>query len=136
MNIVAYFTDAGSPATGLTPTISVWDLSGSVIVNAQNMVEVAGGFYSYNFSTYDEDEDYVIRADGGGSLSNSDRYVYSTNETANVGKILKIEKGKWEITGNQMIFYDDDGTTPIYTYNLQTKSGSPTERDVYRRVPI
>ena len=135
MNIIAFFTDKGTPKTGLSPTLDVWTAAGSQVVTAQAMTEIAGGFYSYDFTTYDEDEDYCIRADGTSTLSGSDRYLFSTNETAGVGNILKIEKNKWEIKGNQMIFYDDDNTTAIYTFNLQTKNGTPTEKDVYKRVP-
>lgn len=135
MNIISFFTDNGTPQIGLSPIIDIWELDGTQIVTAQAMTEIAGGFYTYNFSTYDEDEDYCIRADSV-TLTGSDRYLYSTNETAGVGKILQIEKGNWEIKGNQMIFYDNDGTTEIYKFNLQTKNGSPTEKDVYRRVSV
>ena len=136
MNIIAFFTELGVPKTGLSPTVDVWTIPGSQVVIAQAMTEIAGGFYTYDFTTYDEDEDYVIRADGTATLTGAERYVYSTNETAGVSKILQIEKGKWEIKGNQMIFYDSDGATPIYTFNLQTKSGSPTEKDVYKRIGV
>ena len=135
MNIIAFFTDAGTPKTGLSPTIDVWTLDGTQIITAQAMTETAGGFYYYNFTTYDEDENYCIRADGTSSLSGADRYVYQTNENGATGKILKFLKNKWEIKGNQMIFYDDDGITALYTYNLMTKNDSPTERDVYKRSP-
>jgi len=110
VNIIAFFTEIGISKTGLSPIIDVWTLDGTQVVTAQAMSEVAGGFYSYDFTTYNEDEDYCIRADGTDTLSGADRYVYSSNETANVGKILQIEKGKWSIKGNQMIFYDTDGT--------------------------
>lgn len=136
MNIIAFFTESGTPKTGLSATIDVWTLDGSQVVTAQAMTEVAGGFYTYEYTTYDEDEDYCIRADGSATLSGSDRYVYSTNETAGVGKILQIEKGKWSIKGNQMIFYDTDGTTALYTYNLTTKNGTPTEKDVFNRTEV
>jgi len=135
MNIIAFFTENGTPKTGLTPTIDVWTLDSTQVVTAQDMTEVAGGFYYYDFTTYDEDLDYVIRADSV-SLSDSDRYVYSSNETAGVGKILQIEKGNWEIKGNQMLFYDTDGTTVLYTFDLQNKSGTPTERDVFKRLGV
>ncbi len=135
MNIIAFFTNKGTPKTGLSPTLDVWKLDATQVITSQAMTEIAGGFYYYDFSAYDEDIDYVIRADGTSTLSGADRYVYSTNETAGVGKILKIEKGKWIIEGNQMKFYDDDGTTVLYTFNLQTKSGTPTERDVFKRIP-
>ena len=136
MKITSFFTDAGSPKTGLSPTLDVWTLDGTQVVTAQAMTEIAGGFYYYDFTTYDEDEDYVIRADGTDTLSGAERYVYGNNENAPNGKILKLLKNKWEIKGNQMIFYDDDDTTPIYTYNLQTKNGTGTEKDVYKRVPV
>jgi len=136
MNIIAFFTDAGTPKTGLSPTLDVWTLDGTQVVTAQSMIETAGGFYYYDFTTYDEDEDYCIRADGTSDLTGADRYVFSSNETAGVGKILQIEKGKWAIKGNQMIFYDTDGTTALYTYNLTTKNGTPTEKDVFTRAEI
>ena len=136
MKITSFFIDKGTPKTGLSPTIDIWTLDGTQVVTAQAMTEIAGGLYYYDFTTYDENEDYVIRADGTGTLSGSDRYVYGNNENAPNGKILKLLKNKWEIKGNQMIFYDDDDTTPIYTYNLQTKNGTGTEKDVYKRVPV
>ncbi len=133
MNIIAFFSSAGTPSTGLTPKINVWTVAGANVVNEQDMTEIAGGFYTYDFTTYDEDEDYVIRADGV-TLTGYDRYVHATNQTAGVGKILQIEKGNWEIKGNKMIFYDTDGITELYSYNLQTKNGSPTERDIFKRL--
>ena len=133
MNIIAFFSEDGTPKTGLSPVLDVWKLDSTQVVTSQPMTEVAGGFYSYDFTGYDEDEDYCIRADGTNVLTDSDRYVYSTNETAGVGKILQIEKGNWSIKENKMIFYDSDGITELYTFNLQTKNGSPTEKDVYHR---
>ncbi len=135
MNLIAFFTENGTPKTGLSPTIDVWKLDGTQVVTAQAMTETAGGFYYYDFTTYDEDLDYVIRADIV-TLTGAGRYVYSSNETAGVGKILQIEKGNWEIKGGQMLFYDTDGTTPIYTFDLQNKSGTATERDVFKRLGV
>jgi len=39
---------------------------------------------------------------------------------------LKVLKNNYAIIDNQFIIYDDDGTTPIYTYNL-TQDGNATE---------
>jgi len=133
MNIIVFFTSSGSPKTGLSPTIDIWKVDGTQVVNSQSMTEIAGGFYYYNFSSYDEDTDYCIRADGTNTLSGSERYKFSTNETAGVGKILQIEKGNWKIEGNQMKFYDSDGSTVLYTFDLKNKSGSPSETDVFSR---
>ena len=136
MELLAFFTDKGDPKTGLSPTIDVWKLDGTQVITAQAMTEIAGGFYKYDFTTYDEDINYVIRADGTDTLSGSDRYVFSSNETAGVGKILQIEKGNWAIVGTQMIFYDSDGTTPIYTFDLKDKKNVATDTNVYKRTGV
>jgi hypothetical protein len=133
MKITAFFTEEGTPKTGLSPTVSIWKLDGTVIVNAQAMTEIAGGFYYYDFTTYDETIDYCIRADGTSTLTGADRYKFSTNETADVGKILKIQKNNWAIVRNQMIFYDDDGTTALYTFDLKDARGASSSKDVYAR---
>jgi len=133
MNIIVFFTQSGSPKTGLSPIVNVWKVDGTQVVTDQAMTEVNGGFYTYDFSTYDDDEDYCIVADGTSTLSGSERYKFSTNETAGVGKILQIEKGNWKIHGNQMIFYSDDGSTELYKFNLKDKAGTPTEVDVFSR---
>jgi hypothetical protein len=86
MLIIACFTDTGSPKTGLSPIINVWKSDGVLVVDEQGMVERAGGFYDYNFSSYDGNENYVFRADGGSSLSDYDRYVYGTNDVSGLAK--------------------------------------------------
>lgn len=54
---------------------------------------------------------------------------------ADVTTIKKVETGRWKITGNQMIFYDTDGTTPILTFDLLDDSGLPAMENVYERDP-
>lgn len=84
-NIVAFFTSSGVPATGLSPLLTSWELDGTVALNAVAMTESGGGFYYYGFgSPYTPAEDFLFRADGGATLSNADRYVYSSNEVDQV----------------------------------------------------
>jgi hypothetical protein len=52
------------------------------------------------------------------------------------GNSLKVLINKRVITGTQMIIYDDDGTTPLYTFNLLDASGNPTSRNVKQLVPV
>lgn len=80
MNIIAFFTENGVPRTGLVPVLDVWELDGTHVIVLQDMTEVAGGFYYYDFVAYAPDVDYVIRADGGATLSILERYVESSNE--------------------------------------------------------
>lgn len=76
MLLLAYFSSSGSPATGLTPTITVRDVSdGSAVVNAQAMTETGSGFYKYDYAGYDTTKNYVILCAGGITLVGTERYA-------------------------------------------------------------
>jgi len=75
MYIKVYFAENGSPKTGLSPTVTVYkDSDNSVIVNAQAMTEIGGGFYKYDFSTYDSEESYCYIVDSV-TLTGQERYA-------------------------------------------------------------
>lgn len=141
MILFAFFTDAGVPALGLTPTIDVWDSGLNHPVNAQAMTEIAGGWYQYDFVAYNDTVDYVIRADGGVGLSDFERYTFASNECDstisqldNALEFLQhIEGGRWRIINNQMLFYRDDNVTLVATFNLFDSDGNPTEINVAER---
>lgn len=50
--------------------------------------------------------------------------------------VKHIESGGWEIKNNQMIFYGEDGVTPIpdMTFDLFNEAGEPSMVDVVKRV--
>jgi len=50
--------------------------------------------------------------------------------------IEKVERNRWKITGNQLIIYDDDQTTPLLTFDLKDSGGLPTETDVKERTKV
>jgi hypothetical protein len=50
-------------------------------------------------------------------------------------KVLQVEQGRWKIVSNQMIFYDDDDVTPLFTFDLKNQAGLPTSTDVFERTP-
>ena len=92
MYILSFFTDNGSPKTGLTPTIKIRDVSdGSILINGTSMTEVGDGFYRYDYVAYDSEKDYAIVCDGGISLSDADRYVYAGNESY----VEDVTSGVW-----------------------------------------
>jgi hypothetical protein len=49
--------------------------------------------------------------------------------------VWKIETGRWKIdtASKQMTFYDSDGLTPLYTFNLYDSLGSPNVDSVFER---
>lgn len=133
--INSFFTENGTPKTGLTPTIDIWDTDGNHVVSAGSMVELDGGFYTYSFATYDSTKNYVVRSDGGASLPVSERYQIGNIDPI-IDNILKLEKNKLVIESNQLKIYDDNGTTVLYTFNLKDSAGNPTTTNVFKREPV
>ncbi len=81
LQIAAFFTERGEPKTGLIPTIRIRKIiDGSLLISDESMTELGDGFYKYAFAGYDGNTDYAIRADGGATLNDTDRYKFSTNE--------------------------------------------------------
>lgn len=79
--VTTFFTNNGVPATGLSPTIRIWDIdTNMLVVTDDNMTEIGDGFYKYNYMGYDPLKDYVIRADGGASLPDAERYTVGTSD--------------------------------------------------------
>ena len=52
-----------------------------------------------------------------------------------VETVKKIESNRWKITGNQLVVYDDDGLTPLKTFDLKDSAGQPAMENVYERDP-
>ena len=115
--------------TGLTTKITVWDNGMNVVVNDQNMTELSNGIYYY---------DYVPSANG--------NFTYMCDCTAQPRRLtglfyvddtltfLKdIEGGKWQIVGNQMVFYNQTGDEVVATFNLFNNAGNPAMTNIYKR---
>jgi len=82
--ITAFFTVGGVPTAGLTPTIDIIQLnvaSEVSVVSGGSVVGIGGGWYRYNFTTYDTTKTYVFTIDGGVALPNTDRYQYGGNDS-------------------------------------------------------
>lgn len=47
----------------------------------------------------------------------------------------KVATNKWVVASNQLIIYDDNGSSALYTFNLYDANGTPTSTDIVRRVP-
>lgn len=124
MIITAYFTNSNVAQTGLSPTITVVNAAtGTKVVDSQSMSAVtnAAGWYSYDYSGFDVDIDYIFIADAG-TDSTDDRYptVASGNVAEawnsaiegsySAGEILKIMAavlaGKVSISGSDFTFRD------------------------------
>jgi hypothetical protein len=73
MNYVIYFSDAGAPATGLTPSIITYKkvADGSDVASPPAVSAIGGGGYKF---TATPAEALFVVVDGGASLADADRY--------------------------------------------------------------
>ena len=132
--VTAYFSNAGTSATGLSPTIRIRNVaSKALIIMDEAMTEVGDGWYKYVFSNYVIGTDYVIRCDGTATLSGADRYVVasSAGETDLIRKILMNKLHLADGIAGNWVLYDDDGSTPLLTFDVTDKDNNEISQPKY-----
>lgn len=67
--VAGFKADDNTLATGLTPTVTIYETDGTVVVNAQTMTEIANGGYFYNVTGLTTNTSYYGFADGGATLT-------------------------------------------------------------------
>lgn len=107
--IIAYFAKPnGTPQTGLTPTIDIWEVdpvgADTQVVTGAALTEVAGGFYKYNFTSYDSTLKFAFKIDGGSTALGANRYAISINnsfaeDTAFANWIENLDSGDFTTAG-------------------------------------
>ncbi|MHA1437855.1 MAG: hypothetical protein ACTSPD_09760 [Promethearchaeota archaeon] len=142
ITIIAFFTNNGTPATGLAPFIKIREVAtGTLVVageSADVMIELGDGWYKYNFDA-DESKDYAIICDGGDSLTTAERYVFAGTElrelSQNIELVKQAEFGRWKIdaTTKQLIFYKEDNITEIARFDLYNLEGTKAITNVIER---
>ena len=81
----------------------------------------------------------MIVSGGSAPTAEQIRIEMDTNSTrlisidTNVDSLIDEIGGKWELVGNQMIFYKADNTTEIMRFNLFDAAGDPAVENVYKR---
>lgn len=96
------------------------------------------GVYCFSFTPNSSGLWHVEIQDSQDRIHGSD-YDCIANDLADVYNLIadvwKIETGRWKIntTTKQMTFYDTDGTTPLYTFNLYNTTGGLDTDNVYER---
>ena len=60
----------------------------------------------------------------------------ATDIQTKVNLIHKLKKNGARIIGNQEIFYDDDGSTPILKFDLFDENSQATSTRIFRRIPV
>jgi len=128
----------GSTRTGKTVQYRILDSALSVLENytATGIVELGDGEYGLTRSFSSTFNGYIQFKNVTDDIVIADAVTVVENFLDRIKKIFTVETGKWKIVSNQMIFYDTDGTTPLYTFNLKDGSGSPTSENPVEREPV
>ena len=127
MILSAYFADAGTPKTGLSPTITVYNLDTSIrVINADAMIEVGDGFYSYNYAGRNNKIHYSFICDGGAGLSGAQRYGVGAIDpdpmfTSNVEGTITVQEALAVLLAYTLNKRAGGGTTTLkYRNNADT----------------
>ncbi len=128
----------GNPVAGLTDgdfTKELYNPSGSEVSGTVTVTvtELGTGLYRVSFTP-------SIVGEWALNIFNATYFVggKSNNYQCTTGvvmDIIKIEYGRWKVVGDQMLFYDDDDTTVIATFDLKDLAGAATMQNVYERTP-
>lgn len=137
-----YNASTRAPATGQTPTFTVYKNSSGTDVTAPSITEIGGGFYKFT-PVFADPTKYLVAIIDCGS-ANDPRYLslQIRPEDYHVDLIPDIRDealGEWRIfkTGpnqNQMILYRVDGTE-LARFDLKDSDGTATTAKVFWRDP-
>jgi hypothetical protein len=95
------------------------------------------GVYDLLLSTSDTNTEGYIKYSV--AVSGADTYIGLEEVVAAIEiDSLKILKGRHKIdkTAKTFTIYDENGTTPLYVFNLKDSFGAATGESVYERVPV
>lgn len=109
---LVYFSNAGVPATGLTPTFSDYlDVSDGSSKTAPSITEVGLGWYK--FSDNIADFDHVVAViDGGATLADADRYKQVELKQGELPTDFQVDTG---------MVYDENTDSLIFITSLTLK---------------
>ena len=129
-----------------TSNVRVYEISSGVevdVLSSQDLSQVGtSNIYRYiwspgSLSIGEYFIEYDFEDSDGNVAKNSDEFIVLNVPTFDeFDAVRKIQTGRWKILNNQMIFYDDDATTPILTFDLFNSSGEPASDNVFERNPV
>jgi hypothetical protein len=138
MKFTVWFSEAGLPKTGLTPIISILQVSdqSDVTPSDNEFIEIGLGFYFFDFSESDNTEDYVALADSV-TLTGPEKYAPCITEVqGEISFIKDMRGGRWRVVGDQMIYYKEDNLTEVARFDLFDVDGNPAMTAIYDRTRV
>lgn len=130
-----YQVSFGSSRVGKTVVLSILDSSGSVIVSgytAGSVVELSDGSYGCAITFTSTFTGFIKWSNTTDGIEAYEPITVIEDFRTDITLIRKIETNRWKISSNNLVIYDDDGTTVLKTFNLKKNNeadgGEPDER--------
>lgn len=123
-------------ATGLfatTPVFTTQGLTAQIFVDSTNTILQNGITYYVGIRAFDSEGNLETNVITSNAISSG---VPVSGIINMIQEILDIEKGRWHITGNQMIFYKPDNVTEMFRFNLFDQASAPSMNNVFERVKV
>lgn len=118
--LTAHFTTNGYPQSGLTPTITIYQIGSggsSTVVDHDPVMELGTGWYFYRFVAYDPTQNYVFTFDGGTVMSAYERFKVGGNESY----AEEISDQVWEETA---VDHTTAGTTGMAVNQIKANTST------------
>lgn len=124
----------GASRTGKTVTATILDSGGNIVsggFTVSAVLELGSGYYGITIISTNAFVGFIKWNDVTDGIIIYDTIISVPNNSEN---LRKIETNRWLVSNNQLIIYDDDKLTPLYTWNLFLNS-SPNGDSPNERVP-
>lgn len=78
----------------------------------------------------------LVDLDGASFVAAEDIDIRDIARQADLAFVRQIEQGRWRIVNEQMIFYEEDDTTPLLIFDLKDINGLPSNISIFERKPV
>ncbi|MCA9405043.1 MAG: hypothetical protein KC684_00765 [Candidatus Omnitrophica bacterium] len=135
---LTFVASFGTSRTGKTVTITILDEDGNVKAtgySAGSVYELSDGSYGVKITFTEAFSGHIRWNNTTDSIEAYQPFVVVADYRADITNALKILKNRWKIESNQLTFYDDDDTTPLYTFDLKKEGSANDGTDPDERIP-
>jgi len=116
-----FTSNFGLGRAGHTVTCSVLDNTGAPSANATvgSVVELSDGCYGVTITFTASFNGYIKWVDTNDSIELYQAFISIDDYRSDITAIKKVELNRWKIYNHQLVIYDDDDSTPLYTFDLK-----------------
>lgn len=128
----------GLSKVGKTVTVTVLDTSGNVLGSGytpSSVIELGHGNYGITITFTANFSGFIKWNNTTDGITLYEPILIIPDYRDEITIIRKIETNHWKIEGNQLIIYDDDIVTPLYTFDLKKESAANGD-EPDERIPV